>query len=195
MAASIARLRALEAEPSIVASDAVGADEAVPIDHDLAHLYHTEAPRLRRMLTRRLSPDRAADLVQTTFLRVLGLGTARLSKLDQPQAYLTRVASNLMRDHAKSACRRSEALHVTVEACELSTGDPHARLEARDMLRRVDAALERLPERTREIFMAHRFEDLSYPQIAERMAVSIKTVEKHISLALKELHRSLEPRA
>lgn len=194
MAASIAHLRALEADPCSDADDGAVAEEpARSIDEDLASLYRAEAPRLRRMLTRRLSPERAADLVQTTFLRVLGLGTRRPVKLDQPGAYLTRIAGNLMRDEARSAFRRSEALHFSIETCELPSGDPHDGLEARDLLRRVNTAIDRLPQRTREIFMAHRFEDLTYPQIAERMGVSVKTVEKHISAALAQLHRSLGP--
>ncbi|MBB4633430.1 DNA-directed RNA polymerase specialized sigma24 family protein [Sphingosinicella soli] len=39
--------------------------------------------------------------------------------------------------------------------------------------------------------MAHRFEELTYPEIAARMGVCVKTVEKHISLALRALHREL----
>ena len=196
MAASIARLRVPGAEhwPDETEFDDIAASQQEG-DADVAILYHEEAPRLRRMFTRRLSPERAADLVQSAFVRLLGLGPARRSELEQPKAYLTRVARNLRHDEAKFAVRRSAALHVNADDCSLATADPHAMLEARDMLRRIDVAIDLLPERTREIFMAHRFEDLSYPQIAERMAISVKTVEKHISLALQQLHRALEPRA
>ena len=72
---------------------------------------------------------------------------------------------------------------------ELVDAEDVALLEARDMLRRIEAAIGELPDRTREIFMAHRFEDLTYPEIARSMGISVKTVEKHISLALRELHR------
>jgi RNA polymerase sigma-70 factor (ECF subfamily) len=160
-------------------------------DLDIARLYEHEAPRLRRRLARRMTPDKAADLVQATFLRLLRLGEDRLAELDRPQAYLGRVAENLAKDAAKSSVRRSEHLHEDVDCCELATGDPHVALEARDLLRRIETAIALLPGRTREIFMAHRFEDLTYSEIADRMGISIKTVEKHISLALRELHRSL----
>ena len=162
---------------------------------DIALLYREEAPRLRRFFGRRLRADKVPDLIQTAFVRLLGLDRARRAALAEPRAYLTSIAHNLARDEAKTAARRSEQLHVSADDCALGAGDPHARLEARDMLERVDAAILKLPTRTREIFMAHRFEELSYPQIAERMGVSIKTVEKHISLALRELHRTLGPKA
>ncbi len=160
--------------------------------NDIADLYENEAPRLRRRLARRVSPDKASDLVQTAFLRLLRLGSDRLAELDQPQAYMARVADNLAKDEAKLAARRSEGLHEDVDRCEIADSDPHAVLEARDMLRRIEAAIPLLPERTREIFMAHRFEDLTYLEIAQRMGISVKTVEKHISLALRALHRSLD---
>jgi RNA polymerase sigma-70 factor (ECF subfamily) len=195
MATSIVRVRTLGAEPWPIDADSGSASPVAECEHDVARLYCEEAPRLRRMFARRLSPERAADLVQTAFARLMGLGPVRRSALDQPQAYLTRIAGNLLRDEARFSARRSDALHVSAEECVLATADPHAMLEARDMLRRVDAAIEGLPERTREIFMAHRFEELTYPQIAERSGISIKTVEKHISLALRQLHRALEPRA
>lgn len=161
-------------------------------DIDVALLYREETPRLRRLLGRHIrQSDRIADLVQTAFARLLGLDRRARKGLAEPRAYLTRIAVNLARDEAKTAARRSDRLHVSADDCLLSTGDPHAMLEARDMLHRVNIAISSLPDRTREIFMAHRFEDMTYLQIAERMGVSIKTVEKHISLALRELHRSL----
>lgn len=162
---------------------------------DVTMLYETEAPRLRRWLHARVPHDRAADLVQAAFARLLGLGGERLARIDQPQAYLTRIAGNLMRDDAKMAVRRAACLHMSVEDCVLATADPTLALEARDMLKRANAAIEALPDRTREIFMAHRFEDLTYPQIAARLGVSVKTVEKHVSLALRHLHQAVERQA
>lgn len=160
---------------------------------DVASLYREEAPRLRRYFSRRLASDRVADLVQTAFVRMLGLTPEKQAALDEPGAYLSRVAGNLVKDDAKFAQRHCEACHVSLEEGALAANDPVALLESRDMLARVDAAIVALPLRTREIFMAHRFEDMTYPQIAERVGVSIKTVEKHISLALRELRRALRP--
>lgn len=174
-----------------LAADAV-TGTAGTVDRDMALLYEREAPRLRRRLARRVSPDKAADLVQAAFARMLGLGPDRLDRLEQPQAYLHRVADNLANDDARSGKRRGERLHLDVDDCEIGGGDPHVALEARDMLRRIEAAISLLPDRTREIFMAHRFEDLTYPEIAERLGLSVKTIEKHISSALRELHRSLD---
>ena len=44
-----------------------------------------------------------------------------------------------------------------------------------------------MPERTRDIFVLHRFENISYGEIAMRMNISVSAVEKHIMKALKLL--------
>lgn len=56
---------------------------------------------------------------------------------------------------------------------------------------RVKAALEALPERTRRIFIMSRNDGLSYREIADLTGVSIKTVEAHISRALRALRADL----
>ncbi|MCJ2180833.1 hypothetical protein [Novosphingobium album (ex Hu et al. 2023)] len=60
--------------------------------------------------------------------------------LDQPRAYLTRIAGNLVRDEARMAVRHAQDLHVNADDCELAAPDPVAALEARDLLSRVNAA-------------------------------------------------------
>lgn len=170
------------------ATDGVPAEA---VDGDLALLYEREAPQLRGWFARRLGPDKAGDFVQTAFARMLGIGPDQLTALQHPRAYLYRVARNLAINHVSSASFR---LEQQAEGDAGRADDPHAALEARDMLRRIETAIPLLPDRTREIFMAHRFEDLTYGQIAERMGISIKTVEKHIGAALRELHRALGDR-
>jgi RNA polymerase sigma factor (sigma-70 family) len=165
--------------------------EPVPVP-DLSFVYDREAPRLRRFFARRgHMVDDAADLVQRSFVRLLGLSSEHLARIETPGAYLHRIACNLARDEARAAKRRPAAPSVFSEDAADPGSDPVPLLEARDMLMRVDAAIAALPERTREIFMAHRFEGLTYAAIAQRMAISVKTVEKHMSQALVSLHRLL----
>lgn len=171
------------------ALDTVCEPLAVP---DLSLVYDREAPRLRRFFARRGHMiDDAADLVQRSFVRLLGLSSEHLARIATPGAYLHRIASNLARDEARAAKRRPAAPSLFSEDAADPGSDPVHLLEARDMLMRVDAAIAALPERTREIFMAHRFEGLTYAAIAQRMGISVKTVEKHMSQALLSLHRLL----
>ncbi|HEY0668626.1 MAG TPA: RNA polymerase sigma-70 factor [Sphingobacteriaceae bacterium] len=61
----------------------------------------------------------------------------------------------------------------------------------KDLEHLMKKILDSLPFKTREIFSLSRFEGLTYSQIAERMDVSVKTVEYHISLALKKFSKRL----
>ena len=159
----------------------------------LETLYREESPRLLRSLARRTAcPEEARDLVQEIFCRVARLGAEKLHRLDRPQAYLSRMATNLLRDRAKLAARRMTASHVPADEAALAGVDQHCLLQSRDMLQRVEAAVLRLPPKTREIFMAHRVEGLSYAEIAQRTGLSVKGVEKQMSKAIAALDRILE---
>lgn len=146
---------------------------------------------MRQRLLLRFAPEKAADIVQTAFERMLGLGSERLETLEQPRAYLYRIARNLATDLGKSAANRLEDQSEEEWA---APGDPHAALEARDFLRRIETAIAALPDRTREIFMAHRFENLTYGEIAARHRISVSSVEKEIMSALRALHRAVGDR-
>lgn len=62
---------------------------------------------------------------------------------------------------------------------------------AAQRLRRAMDIIQSMPSPRREAFLLHRLEELSYPQIAKRMGVSLNAVEKHIAAALEQLHREI----
>ena len=179
-----------------------GADEAAPESSAddrsggsavLDALYREESPRLLRSLARRTSSrEEARDLVQEIFCRIARLGSERFQLVDRPQAYLSRMAANLLRDRSKRASRQRQESHVSVDDVVLAGIDQQRLLESRDMLRRVEAAVLRLRPKTREIFMAHRVEGLSYAEIAERQGMTVKGVEKQMSKAIAALDRMLD---
>jgi RNA polymerase sigma-70 factor (ECF subfamily) len=56
-----------------------------------------------------------------------------------------------------------------------------------ELLRRLERAMTRLPPTTRNIFLAHRLDGLSYQEIAERTGLSVGDVVRHMSKALDRL--------
>jgi RNA polymerase sigma-70 factor (ECF subfamily) len=64
-------------------------------------------------------------------------------------------------------------------------------LEFNEMKSRVDSAINGLPEKCRIVFTLSRFEELSHREISEQLGISVKTVENHMSKALKILKRQL----
>lgn len=166
-------------------------DRVVRPSFVLDSLYRVHGPRLLRYFSRRADRQDATDLVQESFLRFANASIDRERAVDCPEAYLNQIATNLLRDRARSAVQRSLASHVPAEESALPGTDLVATLEARDKLNRLQNALMRLKPKTREIFLAHRLEGLSYKQIAERSGLSIKGVEWHMSKAIDHIDRTL----
>lgn len=73
----------------------------------------------------------------------------------------------------------------------LSADDVQLSVEARDLRKRVTAALEQLPPQQRRVFELSRLNHLSYKEIAGEMDISEKTVENHLSRALKNIKKTL----
>jgi len=155
-------------------------------------LYRAHSSSLFHQLTLSTGcPDLARELAHEAFVRLLRMTPANLDRLEQPGAYLRRISSNLLRDQG-----RARALHArsgpTLESVADKVVDQVALLEARDTLRRLEAAVGKLKPRTREIFLAHRIEGLSYAEIAVRCGLSVKGVEKQMSKAIAKIDLLLD---
>lgn len=177
-----------ECDPLPPASDRVS---PVSPPATLGQLYRDHSARLRRYFAMRTSRADAEDLVQETFARLAGVTARTALAIDQPRAYVNRMASNLITEQARFAARRSAALHVSDDDVQLAGIDPVAHLEARDRLQRLEAAIKRMKPATREIFMAHRLDGDTYRDIAARTGLSLKGVEKQMGKALYIVNRAM----
>ena len=65
-------------------------------------------------------------------------------------------------------------------------------LEFSELKEKIDLAIQRLPEHCRIVFQMSRFDDLKNREIAEKLAVTQKTVEAHLTKALKILRNDLK---
>jgi RNA polymerase sigma-70 factor (ECF subfamily) len=69
--------------------------------------------------------------------------------------------------------------------------NPSDILHYKELQARIASILEKLPERCGKIFYMSRFEGLKYAEIAEKLSVSVKTVESNMGRALKEFRKEL----
>ena len=72
-----------------------------------------------------------------------------------------------------------------------SNETPSDILNYRDLQAKIAGIIERLPEKCGKIFCMSRFEGLKYSEIAQKLSVSIKTVEANMGRALKEFRKEL----
>lgn len=145
-------------------------------------------------LRRTGSPSDAEDLVQEVFARLAQMEDA--SRMDNPQAYIFQIAVNLLRDKARRARVRQSEMHEPFDEAFHGEGggSPERMAVVRDDLRRIEAALQRLPKKTRTIFLLHRLDGLKYREIADAMGLSVSTVEKHMIKALAAITRRMKGR-
>ncbi|WP_246543958.1 RNA polymerase sigma factor [Novosphingobium profundi] len=168
--------------------DHVPSERAAGDDALLEDTYRHERSWLLSLASARGARQDAEDIVQHAFVR---LAERDVRAVRLPRAYLGQAVRNLVRDRQRRAERRSEHDHHSLDEVELADGDQLARLEARDRLRRIERALEKLKPLTRQIFLASRVDGYSYTEIASETGLSVKGVEKQMSKALKILARDL----
>jgi RNA polymerase sigma-70 factor (ECF subfamily) len=76
-------------------------------------------------------------------------------------------------------------------ANRLQSPATHENLEYKELVSQVNSVVETLPEKCREVYKLSREEYLTHKQIASRLNISTKTVENHLTKALKHLRTSL----
>jgi len=152
--------------------------------NDLQALYLEHGPEIRRYLARRIScADTAQELVHEIFLRLLRM--RQVEPIDDPRAYLYRIAANLVADHFRreNGQRRADGADLLDGIADTAPGQERTVL-ARDEVRRLERAIDEMPPRRREIFLLHKFEGLSYGEIAERLGIAKNTVMVQMMRAL-----------
>jgi RNA polymerase sigma-70 factor (ECF subfamily) len=131
------------------------------------------------------------DLVQEVFSRIIAREGDR--PVEHLASYVFQTAASALTDRARRRAVRHTDSHVPFEPDRHGgqDGGPEYALAARDDLKTVAAALMRLPERTRNIFVLHRLEGYKYREIGEQLGISASAVEKHMLRAMLHLTQSL----
>ncbi|MEX2653637.1 MAG: sigma-70 family RNA polymerase sigma factor [Acidimicrobiia bacterium] len=172
-----------------IADDALEAGwSRADIDHTVSHLFEVEAKSLVR-LARFFVDDRdaAEDLVQEAFIR-LARSLHRVRDPDAAPAYLRSIVLNLARDHNR---RGLVSLRHRMSADPAPAGlDEH--LEIGEDQQRVIDALRSLPTGQRNCLVLRYYMELSNPEIADTLGVSINTVKTQIRRGMTALERKLE---
>lgn len=97
---------------------------------------------------------------------------------------------NLLRD-TKTQKRIVERIGKT--ELLITSEEENSYLDTGEFKKILDAAVDQLAPKCREIFLLSKFEDLSNREIAEKLGISVKTVENHMTIALKKLREYLLP--
>ncbi len=155
---------------------------------DHVFVFHQQTRRYALSLVRQ--QDEAEDLVQEAYARLFALDD--WASIANPHAFTMRIVRNL----AIERFRRADVVRLDQSAIlqklEIEDQDPTPDVVAMDRseLRHVVKVMEEMPPRMREAMYLRRIEGLPPAQVAERMNISVSTVETHLIKALRLLvHR------
>ena len=178
--------------------------EKLPEEEDITEkgfkrIFETLYPRLFRFAREYVGDSVAEDILQNVFLK-LWEKRASLPIDTHLNAYLFTMVKNQCIDFLKrqqtvnrfSIKRKAELQREMVFNCyAISKFDPE-QTDIETLERLVEKAIAELPEQCRKVFECSRYEGLKYKEIAEKLGISVKTVETHISNALKILRITLK---
>jgi RNA polymerase sigma-70 factor (ECF subfamily) len=135
--------------------------------------------------------ETAEDIVQDVFINIWN----KRYQLDNPgniKPYLLKSVINSSINYIQSKYGRlqfSNGVDVLENHLEHSHYDD---LTSNELQSLIKQAIEALPAKCRIIFLLSRFSCLSYREIAEKLGISVKTVETQISIALKRIQHFLK---
>jgi RNA polymerase sigma-70 factor (ECF subfamily) len=142
----------------------------------------------------------AEDLTQQVFVRLLGAGGD--ARIEHAESYIFTIAANLLRDRGRKGMRQSEALQISLDRDLISEvareavedRSPERVLVGRESLADVLRSLDELGEKTRDIFILFRLENMKQREIADLLGMGQSTVEKHVMKATLHLARRYGPK-
>jgi RNA polymerase sigma-70 factor (ECF subfamily) len=134
--------------------------------------------------------DTAEEIVQDLFFKIWQ-DKEKLNIGSSLNGYLFRAVHNRCLHHIEHR-KVVEKYAKEISAAEHQvTQNPSDLLQYKELQAKIASILERLPERCGKIFCMNRFEGLKYTEIAEKLSVSVKTVEANMGKALKEFRKAL----
>lgn len=145
---------------------------------------------LRRHI-HRLTPSDLDDLIQEAYARLWGV---ELRGIANGRSYLFTVIRNLLTEQARRARIVPMERMSEIDALRIPSEEPgpDRRVGALQELERLERAVEELPKQCRYAFSLQKFCGLSQQEIARKMNISEKTVEKHLAAALFRVTQALK---
>lgn len=148
-------------------------------DRHHKHLYHF-------LLKRGVSEQVAEDLIQQAFLMIW----EKREEIDETKslrAYLFRIAYTRMLNHIRDHKKFS-----STEPVNPVTATPDEVMVHEELKEKIEAAISAMPEKRQTVFRLCFLQEFSYKEAASTLDISVKTVENHMGLALKDLRNALK---
>lgn len=159
------------------------------------HVFHKEYTshelKVRNFLFYKLGDlEMARDFAQEAFIRLWD-NCAKVA-IDKVKGFLFTTANRLFLDHYDHQKVVLKFEHRMNRSEGQMEQNPEFIYQEEEFKERLESAVSGLPEKQRVVFLMSRIDKFKNREIAEIMDLSIKTVEKHISTAVKSLKENLD---
>ncbi|MGV3528070.1 MAG: RNA polymerase sigma factor [Flavisolibacter sp.] len=154
----------------------------------LFHQYWDNIYGVALMLTK--SAAIAEDMVQEIFVKVW-LKRSLLPEVENFQNFLFIVARNHIFDELRKRSREQDFVNHLIAYFKSDPGNPELDLLHKESGRLLQAAVSKLPEQQRQVYVLSREQGLSQDQIAAQLGISRNTVRNHMARALQSLREFL----
>lgn len=156
----------------------------------VAQLYQDHQSWLTQWLYTKLGcSHQAADFTHDTFVKLLQKAQMQsnfVTSIEQPKAYLTTVAGNLVHDHFRRVSLEQAYLAALAHIPGTLMPSPEDLHCVRETLHEIDRLLDQLKPQVRDVFVMSQIEGLTYRTIAERLNISERTVKRYMARALTD---------
>ncbi len=167
---------------------------------DFSSWMLAEQGRIFRLCQRMLGDsDEAGSAVQDVFLKAYQAWDRTAAELDDPSRWVTRIAVNTCLDRLRSRRwqfwrRRPDGPdeELILAMAPAREPDGEAQVLAREIARRLAAALDRLSPRQRAVFTLRHFEGCPLEEIAAQLGLDVGTVKAHLARAVARLREELK---
>jgi len=172
-------------------NDAIGTLLAQKDETAFEQVFKTHFKRLHAYAFTILRDEvEAKEMVQQVFFK-LWERNETLSLSGSVSAYLYRAVHNESLNYIKhQKVRSNHQLHVAY-SMKNEFEHPAKKVMAGELEKKIHSAMNELPEQCRTIFQMSRFDELKYREIADKLGISVKTVENQMGKALKLLREKL----
>ncbi len=155
---------------------------------DFKFIFDNHFEEVRRYIFYRCGDEEtASDLAQEVFMRVWEKRTKLTLDFIKPLLY--KIAGDcVVSDYRKKTVQIGFAQNMKLESENIS---PQDQLQYEELKQQYAKALEQLSESQRTTFLMSRNDELKYNEIAERLNISVKAVEKRITETLRVLRSKL----
>lgn len=151
-------------------------------EREFESLFNRYFDELRRFVYFKCSDtDLATDIAQDVFTKIW----EKRENFDERniKALLYKMAS----DNLNTYFRRQKIKQESRTSIELDMDTPQQQMELNELKAQYEMAMAQLPEKQRVVFLMNRMEQLTYNEIAERLEISVKAIEKRMSKAINYL--------